>query len=202
MRLDNDYAKYKFAREATGGQPIESKRFSAHTALLAKDAEYLTRAGASPYQELFAIVNDWRVALQPSATITISNNSFDFWGGISGSMGTTAIINPTSLRKTTPIIKTSTVEKFMHLVAEWKATRNQLNSGIEMFTNPPYQQIIGMGQEAVPLILKEVEKNLDHWFWALKAITGKDPVPPAHRGRLKLMARDWLNWAKIQGYRW
>jgi len=57
-----------------------------------------------------------------------------------------------------------------------------------------------MGPAALPLIFKELRREPDHWFWALKAITNKDPVPEDHRGRMKLMAEDWLRWAEQNGF--
>ena len=60
--------------------------------------------------------------------------------------------------------------------------------------HPAYQQVIGMGWDVVPCILSELETAPDHWFWALTAITGQDPVLPDHRGKLRLMAQDWVRW--------
>ena len=94
------------------------------------------------------------------------------------------------------------MEKFRDLAKQWRATRNSVGSALEICSNFAYQQIIGMGQDAVPLILRDLEERTDHWFWALAAITGAKPVKEAHRGRLKLMAEDWLAWAGKQGYRW
>ena len=65
--------------------------------------------------------------------------------------------------------------------------------------HPAYQQIIGMGPAVVPLLLRELEREVDHWFWALKAITGADPVPPASRGKVREMAEAWLRWGREQG---
>jgi len=48
--------------------------------------------------------------------------------------------------------------------------------------------------------LHEVEHNLDHWFWALRAITGADPVPVESRGKLKEMAQAWLAWGRTYGF--
>ena len=107
-----------------------------------------------------------------------------------------------SIRRASPIFKDSIIAKFRALSTEWKSSRNLVTSSTEMFMHPAYQKIIGMGQTVVPLIFNELEKNIDHWFWALKAITEADPVPPTHRGRLGLMAKDWLSWAKAQGYEW
>jgi len=38
-----------------------------------------------------------------------------------------------------------------------------------------YQRIIGMGDQAIPLLLRELQREVDLWFWALEAITGEDP---------------------------
>lgn len=54
----------------------------------------------------------------------------------------------------------------------------------------------------MPLLLRELEREPDHWFWALKAITGADPVPEACRGKVRDMARSWVEWGRRQGYRW
>jgi hypothetical protein len=64
----------------------------------------------------------------------------------------------------------------------------------------PYQQIIGMGDRALPLILSELQREPDHWFWALEAITQENPVPPEAAGRVRQMADAWLMWGKQHGY--
>jgi hypothetical protein len=92
----------------------------------------------------------------------------------------------------------STAERFQALLRQWKADVGPLSSVTEMAMHPAYQRIIGLGREAVPLLLRELAKEPDHWFWALKAITGVDPVEPAHRGRVKDMADAWLLWGKEQ----
>jgi hypothetical protein len=90
--------------------------------------------------------------------------------------------------------------RFRDLACRWKEATAFTSSVTEMATNPAYQQIIGMGREVLPLIFEELRRRPDHWFWALKAITGEDPVPPADRGRLRRMAEAWLGWAKDHGY--
>jgi len=101
-----------------------------------------------------------------------------------------------------PLLKRGSLERFRTLVHEWRQTRTETGSVLDMCTNGSYQRIIGMGQEAIPLILRELEQSTDEWFWALAAITGANPVPENHRGRRKLMVSDWLIWARIQGYQW
>jgi len=57
-----------------------------------------------------------------------------------------------------------------------------------------------MGDAALPLIFQELRREPDHWFWALKAITGEDPVAESDRGRLDKMTTAWLKWAEQNGY--
>lgn len=90
--------------------------------------------------------------------------------------------------------------RFHSLVQDWKDAKVFTSSGSEIALHPAYQQIIGMGKEAIPLILSELQREEDHWFWALKAITGEDPVAPGDRGILPKMTEAWLNWAKTHGY--
>lgn len=90
--------------------------------------------------------------------------------------------------------------KFYNLKTQWEAETVMLSSITEIAMNPAYQQIIGMGLVVIPLILTDMREKPGHWFWALKSITGKDPVLPEQRGRIKEMTKAWLNWGKEQGY--
>lgn len=90
-------------------------------------------------------------------------------------------------------------ERFRDLLQHWKTDVRVFSSATEMAMHPAYQQIIGLGRDAVPLLLRELEREPDHWFWALKAITGADPVEPMQKGRVKEMADAWLRWGKEQG---
>ena len=89
--------------------------------------------------------------------------------------------------------------RFDELARTWKAQRGPMVCLDRVFIHPAYQAIIGMGLPAVPLLLAELGREPDHWFWALKAITNTDPVRDDHRGRVKLMALDWLKWGERHG---
>src|SRR5438128_6632942 len=91
---------------------------------------------------------------------------------------------------------------FLDLVRRWREERGPTSSTTELAMCPSYQRIIGLGPAAVPLLLRELERSPDHWFWALKAITGADPVPPASRGKVREMARLWIDWGRQQRYQW
>lgn len=96
----------------------------------------------------------------------------------------------------------SDAEKFQTLAQSWREGVRFTSSLTEMVLHPAYQRIIGMGPAAVPFLLRELEERPDHWFWALSAITGADPVQPEQRGRVKNMAQAWLRWAEEQGLHW
>jgi len=40
----------------------------------------------------------------------------------------------------------------------------------------------------------------DHWFWALEAITGENPVGKEDAGDVEASARGWIAWGKKNGY--
>ena len=90
--------------------------------------------------------------------------------------------------------------KFHRLAEKWKRETAHLSNVATISMHPSYQQIIGMGPDAIPLILSELRASPDHWFWALRSITGVDPVPDSSRGKMKQMARHWLAWGKKQGH--
>lgn len=90
-------------------------------------------------------------------------------------------------------------ERFNQLKNEWKAESEHYSNTAQMAMLWPYQQIIGMGSEAVPLILAELHREPDHWFWALEAITGKNPVTPKAAGDVAASAKAWILWGQKKG---
>jgi hypothetical protein len=83
-------------------------------------------------------------------------------------------------------------ERFRRLASEWKEQSRYLSNTAQMAMLKPYQRIIGMGWPVVPLILEELRREPDQWFWALEAITGEDPVPPEAAGTVRRMAQAWI----------
>jgi hypothetical protein len=93
-------------------------------------------------------------------------------------------------------------ERFARLAADWKAFESPSSSVTDLAMHPSYQQIIGMGEIAIPFIVEELEREPDHWFWALHCITGVDPVPEDDRGNIDAMSAAWIDWARKHGYEW
>ncbi|RUT09054.1 hypothetical protein DSM106972_011070 [Dulcicalothrix desertica PCC 7102] len=90
----------------------------------------------------------------------------------------------------------STEATFERLVNQWRDENHGVSSTHQLSMHPAYQEIISMGEEVVPLLLKELEKKSGQWFGALKSITKVDPVSPEHKGNTKEMTKAWLEWGK------
>jgi len=87
-------------------------------------------------------------------------------------------------------------ERFRRHTAEWKQKTRYLSNTAQMALLQPYQRIIGMGMPVVPLILEELQREPDQWFWALEAITEENPVPPEAAGNVRQMAQAWIEWGR------
>lgn len=106
-----------------------------------------------------------------------------------------------STRETISVSDDATIAaRFNELVDRWKRDTEYVSDIMEMATHPSYQEIIGMGRPAIPLLLRELKHSPDHWFWALRSISGEDPVPPENRGKIQEMANAWLKWGHEKGY--
>lgn len=89
--------------------------------------------------------------------------------------------------------------RFDELRDQWKAETAFASSLQDRVLHPAYQQIIGLGPHALPYLLKELRETPDHWFWALGAITGADPVPDEAAGDFDRHVMAWLAWADEVG---
>ena len=89
--------------------------------------------------------------------------------------------------------------EFQSLVKKWKRETVSMSSPTQMAMHPSYQRIIGFGPVVLPLLIAELMREPDWWFWALRSITGIDPVSDKERGRLAAMTQAWLRWMEIEG---
>ncbi len=95
---------------------------------------------------------------------------------------------------------TSLSERFEAHFQRWKKETAPLSSTHAMFSHPDYLEIIKLGGAAVPLILKKMQVDPQHLFYALLKITGENPVPAVHIGKFDKMTNDWLDWGRQKGY--
>jgi hypothetical protein len=90
--------------------------------------------------------------------------------------------------------------RFERLADEWNEETEFVSSSTTMILNSAYQQIIGMGNAVLPLIFKRLESQGGHWFWALKHITGEDPLASSDAGNYQKMREGWLAWGRERHY--
>ncbi len=103
-----------------------------------------------------------------------------------------AVVNPTTQEEAK--------SQFSRLATEWKESIRVISDWNLMILHPSYQRIIGLGPDVIPLILKELKLNGGHWFWALQALTGENPIANEDAGRVKKMTEAWLAWGRDKGY--
>ncbi len=92
--------------------------------------------------------------------------------------------------------------RFLELAARWKRERGPHSSSAALAAHPAYQEIIALGPSVVPLLLRELDREPDHWFRALHALTAANPVLEGSQGKVREMAQAWITWGREQGYRW
>jgi type I restriction enzyme M protein len=92
-------------------------------------------------------------------------------------------------------------KRFRKLSKNWKADTCLLSNITTKSMHPAYQQIIGMGEAAIPLILEELYNgDCADWFWALTAISSENPITSEQAGDIKKMSEAWIEWGKLKGY--
>jgi hypothetical protein len=94
----------------------------------------------------------------------------------------------------------SVAKQFARLYAEWHADVGAQSSITQRTLHPAYLQIIGLGKPVVSSLLADIQAGHFHWFAALRAVTGENPVAVTDRGDKAAMARAWLDWGRRNGH--
>lgn len=89
--------------------------------------------------------------------------------------------------------------QFRKLAAQWKRESQFMSSPMDMVALPSYLHIMALGKRVVPLLLEELNREMDHWFVALHILTGHNPVSESMAGRVDEMTAAWLKWGQTQG---
>jgi hypothetical protein len=92
--------------------------------------------------------------------------------------------------------------EFNELAQEWRKETKHLSLASDKASSFALHQIIGMGEQVLPLILRELQFKTTDWFWALRAIArNRAPViPVADQGMVRRIADIWIQWGKDNGY--
>ena len=107
-----------------------------------------------------------------------------------------------SLRKAEPVMPVEGLEdRFLRLSNEWKRDTGHLSLVSQIAAHPSYKGIVAMGEPAIPLILRDLQTEPDHWFSALSAIASGGPEIPVHeRGNIRAVSEAWVKWGKTKKY--
>lgn len=97
-----------------------------------------------------------------------------------------------------PLSDVEVERRFTALAREWKAGRGVTSSSRAMAKHPAYEAIIELGPPVVPFVLRELEREPDHWFIALRLLNGADPIALENRGNVSQMAAAWVAWEKSE----
>lgn len=91
-------------------------------------------------------------------------------------------------------------QKFRTLAEQWYLDTLLTSSYYEKILHPAYQKILTLNQNAIPLILRELEAMPNDWFWALRVLSDADPVTADQAGDMQAMAEAWITWGRDKGF--
>jgi len=95
-------------------------------------------------------------------------------------------------------------ETFERLATKWRDETGMSSSISRKVRHPAYRAIMRMGWPVVRLILLDLQTGPDHWFVALKTITGADPVSDmvgvtSQAVTFQDAVVAWIDWGKHHG---
>ena len=107
--------------------------------------------------------------------------------------------------------KTDGLESTFNVLADkWEEETAFYSLLSQMVQHYSYQLILSIGEEAIPLILRRIERKGGLWYHALETISGM-PTPAGvaeletkgwHAVKVNEANAAWLQWGKEQGYKW
>ena len=100
----------------------------------------------------------------------------------------------------------SVEQQFRRLEAEWHRDTAVLSNPAKIMGHPAMRAIIGMGEQVIPFILRELQEPTKQSLimWALPEITGENLVPPRREGgfvkwNVSAQVDAWLQWGRAKG---
>jgi hypothetical protein len=95
-------------------------------------------------------------------------------------------------------------QRFRRLDAQWKADTLVLSDPGKIMGHPAMRAIVAIGEEIVPLILRDLQDNPSLLVWALPEITGENLAPPRTEGgflkwNVDTQIEAWLRWGREKG---
>jgi hypothetical protein len=88
--------------------------------------------------------------------------------------------------------------EFRALAEQWRKETFFYSSLTKQFAHPAYVRIIAMGMPAIPLVLREMQRTQDNWFYALRFMAGEDAA--AGMEDFEDAKSAWLEWGYRNNY--
>src|SRR5438094_1800233 len=89
--------------------------------------------------------------------------------------------------------------EFAALAGEWRRGAGIYSLEEQQAMHPAYQAIIALGPDVVPLVLEDLRRTHDLWFWALRYLNHRMDVA-ADAGTHDDKVAAWLAWGIDRGY--
>jgi len=94
-----------------------------------------------------------------------------------------------------------TEQRFKKCYERWQNETAHLSSIMAMRKNASYQEIVSMGEQAIPWILNILAEEQSHIMVALYDIVGETPTfAEEDKGNIERMTQKWLQWGQEKGY--
>lgn len=93
-----------------------------------------------------------------------------------------------------------TQQQFEMLAERWRNETGMYSVDTRKVSHPAYLNIISMSHQAIPLILNELRERGGHWYQALEAILGYNPIQTDAPLSIRELKEKWLDWGKQQGH--
>jgi hypothetical protein len=94
-----------------------------------------------------------------------------------------------------PVVVINSIKaSFNHYYEEWNK-EIKYQSSTDVITNNFFlKKIIDLGSEVIPYIIEVLRDTPSFLIIALYKITSENPVKSDHYGKIKEMAKDWIEW--------
>lgn len=87
-----------------------------------------------------------------------------------------------------------TQSTFDTLASKWKLETGGQSSPSKVFSHDCYLKVISYGRQAIPFILRDLQKEAAPWFMALRIITGENEINRQNSGDFRKIANAWIQW--------
>lgn len=90
--------------------------------------------------------------------------------------------------------------EFRRLADKWEEETRGYAFRSRAVQHVEHQQIVDLGEQVIPWMLEDFAAGKGDWFYALRLLTGADPIKEEERGYVPRMRAAWLEWGRQHGW--